>query len=539
MSKGKSSFRQEMKDFPIQQMLIICIIRFSEPLAFTSLFPYIYFMIRDFKIAPVEEDISKYSGYLASSFAFCQFLFCVKWGTLSDRIGRKPVLLMGLFGTAISLTLFGFSKNYYFAFFARSLAGALNGNIAVLRTMIGEVATDRKHQALAFSTLPLLFNFGSFIGPLIGGNKYLTHPQPNNVYDDKTILKVASTSFYDRFIQKYPYALSNIVVGIFLLQSMVVGYLFLEETQENCKNKRDRGLEIGDWILSKLGFKTKDRPWNQKIVAQTEESPLISANRNDVTDIDSGAKKEYVSSTTMYKKAFTRKVILSTTGNFVISLHNVTFGEFLPVFLASRFKPETLKFPFRIEGGLGWEVDSIGNLISSTGIIGMIIIMIVFPYLDRKLGTINGYRFSISIFPIVYFLLPMTVFTLHSYNPIFPEWFTLVFLYFLTSLRALASGTGLPQIMLLNHRAAKKEYRAFVNSAIMSFIALARCMGPIIFGYLMSLGDKLSCAWITWWALGLLALCGTIQGYFMEDSEDEDETGIDNSTLLETDEDSI
>ncbi|KAM9889261.1 hypothetical protein OXX69_012889, partial [Metschnikowia pulcherrima] len=123
------TFREQMAGFPVKQMLVISIMRFSEPLAFTSLFPYLYFMIRDFHIAPTEEEISKYSGYLASSFAFCQFLFAMQWGKMSDRVGRKPVLLCGLLGTSASLLLFGFSTNYYMALFARSLAGVLNGNI--------------------------------------------------------------------------------------------------------------------------------------------------------------------------------------------------------------------------------------------------------------------------------------------------------------------------------------------------------------------------------------------------------------------------
>lgn len=82
------TFREQLAGFPVRQMLVVSLIRFSEPLAFTSLFPYLYFMIRDFQIAPTEQEISKYSGYLASSFAFCQFLCAVQWKS-AEQSGQK------------------------------------------------------------------------------------------------------------------------------------------------------------------------------------------------------------------------------------------------------------------------------------------------------------------------------------------------------------------------------------------------------------------------------------------------------------------
>ena len=179
-----SSYKESLNDFPIRQMIIICIIRFAEPLAFTSIFPYIYFMIRDFHIAIKEEDISQYSGYIASSFAICQFYLYI--GDHVRKIRSKLILIIGLLGTSISLLLFGFARNYYWALIARCLAGVLNGNVAVLRTMIGEIV-EKRHQPLAFLTMPLLFNFGAIIGPAIGGSTYLTKPKEKSPYEEKKI----------------------------------------------------------------------------------------------------------------------------------------------------------------------------------------------------------------------------------------------------------------------------------------------------------------------------------------------------------------
>lgn len=594
------TFREQLAGFPVRQMVVVSLIRFSEPLAFTSLFPYLYFMIRDFQIAPTEKEISKYSGYLALSFAFCQFMCAVQWGKLLNRIGRKPVLLTGLFGTSVSLLLFGFSTNYYMALGARSLAGCLNGNIAVLRTMIGEICVERRHQALGFSTLPLLFNLGSVIGPLIGGSYLLTRPSPRSPYEDKGT-KIADfltglESDFVKFRAKHPYALSNIVVCFFLWFSFVVGFLFLEETNEDVCKRRDYGLDIGDSILHFLfGRKKPIRPWHrgyqdpEQITPEqiqeegiqrerqeagrvpesrealpfssspspsdttpTENTPLIgeesslSENSDNAVEeiVDEGIEEvaePYISRRTSRlmsnavirryslaleyipkrePRALTPQVITVIFANCIISLHSIAYNEFLPVFLAGRFQKERLSFPFKIVGGFGLDSSYIGTLFSSTGMMGMLIVLVIFPWIDRRLGTIEGFRLSLLFFPIVYFAVPLTLFTLHKYNSAFPEWFTPIALYGLTSLKTLASATGMPQVMLLNHRAAAKKHRAYVNSLTMSMLALARCIGPIVFGYLMSLGDSWHAGWLSWWLMALLALFGLFQSFTMKDYED-------------------
>lgn len=540
-----SSYKESLNDFPIRQMIIICIIRFAEPLAFTSIFPYIYFMIRDFHIAIKEEDISQYSGYIASSFAICQFLFAIHWGTMSEKLGRKLILIIGLLGTSISLLLFGFARNYYWALIARCLAGVLNGNVAVLRTMIGEIAVEKRHQPLAFLTMPLLFNFGAIIGPAIGGSTYLTKPKEKSPYEekeDKNIYQVVDDwdiyQIYHQFLDRFPYALPNIVVALILWFSLGCGILFLEETHEIHKYRRDYGVDLGDWLLSKVGISTPSRPWHNRNYHHPISHNNFGDNVGETTallqeiegeDVFPEADPESIplpapppQQQPLSKPssiAFTPKVIGVITGNFIISLHSVAYNEFLPIFLASRFQPKSLKFPFQIVGGMELDTNYIGTLFSSTGIMGMLIVLVLFPLIDSKLGTIGGYRLSVSIFPLIYLIIPLTIFTLHQYNNWFPNWTTPILLYSLTSLKTLASSTGMPQVTILNHRAAVKEHRAYVNSASMSIVSLSRFCGPMIFGYLMSLGEKYQIGWLIWWIMSGLAVIGMIQSYWIEDGD--------------------
>lgn len=92
-----------------------------------SIFPYIYYMVASFKITEDERQIAVYAGLVTSAFAIAEFSTGVVWGRLSDKIGRKPVLLSGLAGTALSMLAFGFAPNLPMALLARALGGLLNG----------------------------------------------------------------------------------------------------------------------------------------------------------------------------------------------------------------------------------------------------------------------------------------------------------------------------------------------------------------------------------------------------------------------------
>jgi MFS family permease len=109
--------------------MTIALCRICEPIAFMSIFPYVYFMIQDFGVAKHESEISVYAGMVTSAFAFAEFSSGVAWGRLSDKIGRKPVLLTGLAGTALSMLIFGFAPSLPVALLARALGGLLNGYV--------------------------------------------------------------------------------------------------------------------------------------------------------------------------------------------------------------------------------------------------------------------------------------------------------------------------------------------------------------------------------------------------------------------------
>lgn len=118
-------------EFPQLGLTITALCRICEPIAFMSIFPYIYFMIEDFHITQDKNKISFYAGMVTSAFTFAEFSTGVLWGRLSDKVGRKPVLLTGLAGTALSVLIFGFAPNLVVALVARALGGLLNGLVDI------------------------------------------------------------------------------------------------------------------------------------------------------------------------------------------------------------------------------------------------------------------------------------------------------------------------------------------------------------------------------------------------------------------------
>ena len=92
------------------------------------------------------KNASFYAGLLMSAYAFGEVLTAVIWGNISDRVGRKPIVLSGLCGVALSCTMFGLAQSYWVALLARLIGGMLNGNVAVMQTMLAEMIKRPEHE---------------------------------------------------------------------------------------------------------------------------------------------------------------------------------------------------------------------------------------------------------------------------------------------------------------------------------------------------------------------------------------------------------
>lgn len=109
-------------------------------------------------------------GLLMAIFSVMQFIFAPIWGNLSDRYGRKPILLVGVLGNAVSLLLFGLSTSLWMMYAARALGGILSA--ATLPTAMAYIAdtTDLKNRGAGMGVVGAAMGMGMVIGPGIGGS---------------------------------------------------------------------------------------------------------------------------------------------------------------------------------------------------------------------------------------------------------------------------------------------------------------------------------------------------------------------------------
>jgi multidrug resistance protein len=107
-------------------------------------------------------------GLLTAAYSVAQFFATPVLGSLSDKFGRKPLLVISLIGTCASFIIFGLANSIFVLFAARILDGLTGGNISVAQAMVSDISSP-KERAKNFGILGSAFGFGFVIGPAVGG----------------------------------------------------------------------------------------------------------------------------------------------------------------------------------------------------------------------------------------------------------------------------------------------------------------------------------------------------------------------------------
>ncbi|MFT3892550.1 MAG: MFS transporter [Anaerolineales bacterium] len=140
----------------------ILLVVFIDLLGFSLILPLLPYYAETFNASKFQ------TGLLIAVYALMQLIGAPILGRLSDRFGRRPVLLVSIFGTFLGFLLLGFAKALWMLFAARILDGITGGNLSVAQAYISDV-TDAKNRAKGLGMIGAAFGIGFIIGPVTGG----------------------------------------------------------------------------------------------------------------------------------------------------------------------------------------------------------------------------------------------------------------------------------------------------------------------------------------------------------------------------------
>ncbi|KIY43434.1 MFS general substrate transporter [Fistulina hepatica ATCC 64428] len=321
------------------QLSIVLFLQLAEPLTSQVIYPFSPQLIRDIGVTHGDETkVGYYVGLLQSLFFMTQALTVLNWSRLSDSIGRKPVILIGLSGLSLSMYCFGLSRTFWGLVLSRALNGALNGNIGVIKSMMAEM-TDNTNIALAYSFMPLAWTLGGTLGPVIGG--MLSRPA------DRFPSLFGNSAFHKEF----PYFLPCAVPATFSALAWLIVYTRLRETVKS---------PMSIWQV--LGLAPAKRPASPVEELPDAEKPLP------------------------FRAVLTRPVIIAGANYALLSLVEITFRAVQPVFFST---------PLEL-GGLGLPPSTIGSILSVYGILNGVFQLGFFARIHDTFGTKRTFIFGIA-----------------------------------------------------------------------------------------------------------------------------------------------
>lgn len=212
------------------QLLILFLVTFIDMIGFGIVIPFLTYLVDDLATDGGIEAVGLWVGLVMTAYPMAQFLSAPLWGGLSDRIGRRPILMIGLVGNTVCFALFGLAPTLFIAIAARFLAGFFNGNIAVARAYIGDISRPEQ-MASRMGLIGASFGLGFTFGPFIGGE--LSAPAERWEVFQGTLLET------------YPYLLPCLVASALSIVSLLLARTRLPESLPKEVRQGADGL---DWV---------------------------------------------------------------------------------------------------------------------------------------------------------------------------------------------------------------------------------------------------------------------------------------------------
>ncbi|XP_059295917.1 protein ZINC INDUCED FACILITATOR 1-like [Lycium ferocissimum] len=456
---------------PFKPVFFISVVTLCGSLPISSLFPFLYFMVRDFHIAEREEDISYYAGYLGSSFMLGRALTSILWGIIADRYGRKPVVVIGTITVVIFNALFGLSTNFWMAIVTRFLIGSLCGIIGTMRAYASEICRKEYH-ALGISAVSTAWGLGLVIGPAIGG--YLAQPA------EKYPRVFSKESIFGRF----PYFLPCLMISVFALAATVMSFWLPETLHKHNRIKKEQN--------------------NIHAVAEGAQNGL-----NVSESMEHSERRAPNSKQNLLKNW---PLVSSIIVYCVFQLHDIAYLEIFSLWAVS---PRTL-------GGLSFTTADVGQVLAITGLGLLLFQLLVYPLVERITGPVMISRVGA--------VLSIPLLASYPYIALLTGVGLSIALNCASMLKNILSVSITTGLLIMQNRAVSQEQRGAANGISMSSMSLFKTIGPAAGGSLLSWSQRRQDADIlpgdqlVFFVLNIIELLGLLLTFrfFLKEPEDSD-----------------
>jgi DHA1 family tetracycline resistance protein-like MFS transporter len=184
-------------------------------IGFGIILPLMPFYATEFGASPVM------IGLLYSIYSVAQLVFSPIWGGLSDRIGRRPIMLLSTLGAAVAYIVFGFAETFAVLLLSRLMAGVMGGNISTAQAYIADV-TSVEDRARGMGLIGAAFGLGFVMGPALASG--LIHPSI------PAFVESIGYSGFASWLSEHSYAIPAFFASMLSFVSFLMVYFRLEET---------------------------------------------------------------------------------------------------------------------------------------------------------------------------------------------------------------------------------------------------------------------------------------------------------------------
>ncbi|TBU50435.1 MFS general substrate transporter [Dichomitus squalens] len=332
---------------PRLQIFVLLLMQLAEPITSQCIYPFINQLVSELDITGGDEKkVGYYAGMIESLFFVTEAMFIMQWARISDRIGRKPVLLTGVGGLCISMLFFGISKTFTGLVISRCLVGMLNGNTGVIKSMIADL-TDASNMAQGFAMMPVMWSVGGTIGPIIGGQLARPHDRWPDIFSNP-------------FWRYYPYFLPCAASALFSAVIFVVTAALLRET-------------------------VPKQPVRKKIVRFASDDTLVNHEPSDSP------------ANVPIRALLTKPVVWSVLNYAALALLEISYRAIQPLFFST---------PIEL-GGLGLPPSTIGTILGCFGIMDGIFQALFFAKFVDHFGPKRVFYVGMFMFIPLWCLYPI------------------------------------------------------------------------------------------------------------------------------------